>query len=61
MMQTEVTAKIAKTTVDAKKATVTLELEYESWGQIPTLARITGQIANVVIYPSQTELGLDDE
>jgi len=59
MNQLEITAKMTKTSIDAKKATVTLELEYESWGQIPNLARMTGQIVNAVLYPSQTAMDLD--
>ena len=60
MNQVEITAKIAKTNIDSKKATIALELEYESWGQIPNLARMTGLIANVVLYPSQTSMDLGD-
>ena len=60
MSQIEITAKMAKTSIDAKKATITLELEYESWGQIPTIARMTGQTVNAVIYPSQSSMDLDD-
>jgi len=60
MSQIEITAKMAKTSIDAKKATITLELEYESWSQIPTIARMTGQTVNAVIYPSQTTMDLDD-
>lgn len=59
MNQIEITATMAKTSIDAKKAVITLELEYESWSQIPNLARMTGQTANVVIYPSQTSMELD--
>lgn len=60
MNQVEITAKIAKTNIDAKKATIALELEYESWSQIPNLARMTGQVVNAVLYPSQTSLDLGD-
>jgi len=60
MNQVENTAKIAKTNIDSKKATIALELEYESWNQIPNLARMTGLIANVVLYPSQTSMDLGD-
>jgi hypothetical protein len=56
MDQIEITAKMAKTSIDAKKAVITLELEYDSWGQIPALARMTGQSVNVVLYPSQTSM-----
>lgn len=59
MNQIEITAKIAKTNIDSKKAVITLELEYESWGQIPNLARMTGQTVNTVLYPSQTSMDLD--
>ena len=59
MNQIEITATIAKTNIDAKKAVITLELEYKSWNQIPNLAKKTGQTANVVIYPSQTSMDLD--
>ena len=58
MKQVEITATIAKTNIDAKKAVITLELEYESWNQIPSLAKMTGQTANVIIYPSQTSMDL---
>lgn len=60
MNQIEITATIAKTNIDAKKATITLELEYESWNQIPSLARMTGQVVSAVMYPSQTSLDLGD-
>lgn len=60
MNQIEITAKMAKTSIDAKKATITFELEYESWNQIPQLARMTGQTVNAVIYPSQTSMDLGD-
>ena len=50
---------MTKTNIDAKKAAITFELEYESWGQIPNLARMTGQLMNVIIYPSQTSMDLD--
>ena len=56
MNQIEITAKMAKTNIDAKKAVITLELEYDSWNQIPNLARMTGQSVNVVLYPSQTSM-----
>lgn len=59
MNQIEITAKMAKTNIDAKKATITLELEYESWNQIPNLARMTGQTVNAVLYASQTSMELD--
>ena len=59
MNQIEVTATIAKTNIDAKKATITLELEYESWNQIPNLARMTGQVVNAVLYPSQMAMDMD--
>lgn len=42
--------------ITATKAVITLELEYESWNQIPNLARMTGQSVNVVLYPSQTSM-----
>lgn len=60
MNQIEITAKIAKTSIDAKKASITLELEFDSWGQIPNVARMAGagQTVNVVIYASQPELEL---
>jgi hypothetical protein len=58
MNQIEITATMTKTSIDAKKATITLELEYESWGQIPALAKMTGQTVNVVLYPSQTSMEL---
>ena len=58
MNQIEITATMAKTNIDAKKAVITLELEYESLGQIPNLARMTGQVLNVVLYPSQTAMDL---
>ena len=60
MNQIEITAKMAKTNIDAKKATITLELKYESWSQIPAIARMTGQIVNAVIYPSQSSMDLGD-
>ena len=59
MNQIEITAKMAKTNIDSKKASVTPELEYESWGQIPNLARMTGQVVNAVLYPSQSSMNLD--
>ena len=59
MDQIEITATMANTNIDAKKAVITLELEYESWSQIPNLARMTGQVLNVVLYPSQTAMELD--
>lgn len=59
MNQIEITAKMAKTNIDAKKATITLELEYESWNQIPNLARMTGQTVNAVLYASQASMELD--
>lgn len=59
MNQIEITATMTKTNIDAKKATITLELEYESWGQIPNLARMTGQVVSAVIYPAQTSMDLD--
>lgn len=59
MNQIEITAKMAKTNIDAKKATVTLELEYESWNQIPNLARMTGQTVNAVLYAAQSSMDLD--
>jgi len=58
MNQIEITATMAKTSIDAKKAVVTLELDYSSFNQIPNLAKMTGQMANVIIYPAQTELDL---
>ena len=58
MKQIEITAKMAKTNIDAKKASVTFELEYESWNQIPNIAKMTGGTVNVVIYPTQSELEL---
>ena len=56
----EITAKIAKTAIDPKKATITLELKYESWGQIPNIARMAGSnpIVAVTIEPMQGELEL---
>ena len=60
MNQIEITATIAKTNIDTKKATITLELnEHESWGQIPNLARMTGQVVNVILYPSQMAMDMD--
>lgn len=59
--QIEVSAKLAKTNIDAKKAAITVELQYESWGQIPNLAKLTGQNVNIVIYPSQDEIEFDYE
>jgi len=59
MNQIEITATMTKTNIDAKKAVITLELEYESWGQIPNLARMTGQAVNAVIYPSQMSMDVD--
>ena len=59
MNQIEITATMSKTNIDAKKATITFELEYESWGQIPNIARMTGQTVNVVVYPSQASMDLD--
>lgn len=59
MNQIEITAKMSKTNIDAKKATITLELEYESWGQVPNLARMTGQTVNAVLYPSQTSMEME--
>lgn len=56
MNQIEISAKMAKTSIDAKKAVLTLELEYDSWSQIPNLARMTGESVNVVMYPSQTSM-----
>ena len=61
MKQIEVSANLAKTNIDAKKVVVTLELKYESYSAIPDLAKMTGQSVNAVIYPSQDELGFDDE
>ena len=57
--QIEITATMTKTNIDAKKATITLELEYESWNQIPSLARMTEQIVNTIIYPSQISMSLE--
>ena len=59
MNQIEITATLTKTNIDAKKATITLELDYESWGQVPNLARMTGQSVNTILYPSQTSMDLD--
>ena len=49
---------MAKTNIDSKKAQVTLELNYDSWGAIPDLAKMTGMTVQVVMYPSQDELDL---
>lgn len=57
MNQIEITATMAKTNIDTKKATITFELEFDSWNQIPELAKATGQVMNVVIYPA----GIDAE
>lgn len=59
MNQIEVTATMAKTNIDAKKATVTFELEYESYSQIPNIARMTGQVVDVVIYPAQSSMDME--
>ena len=59
MNQIEITATMTKTSIDAKKATITFELEYDSWSQIPAIARMTGQSMNVVLYPSQASMELD--
>jgi len=58
MEQIEITATMTKTNIDAKKAVIAFELEYDSWGQIPNLARMTGQMVNLVIYPSQMSIDL---
>ena len=60
MKQIEITAKMAKTNIDAKKAQVTLELNYDSWGAIPDLAKMTGMTVQAVLYPSQDELDLGE-
>ncbi len=60
MNQIEITATMTKTNIDAKKATITFELDYDSWGQIPNLARMTGQAVGVIIYPTQTVMDLGD-
>lgn len=59
--QIEITSKLAKTSIDAKKASVTLELGFDSWSQIPAIAALagTGQDVQVVMYPSQTSMDLD--
>ena len=56
MRQVEITATMAKTNIDAKKAQITLELKFDSWGAIPDLAKMTGQTVQAVLYPSQDEL-----
>ena len=60
MNQIEITATIAKTSIDAKKASITLEGGFDSWGQIPEIAKMAGagQTVNVVLYPSQTSMEL---
>ncbi len=60
MNQIEITATIAKTSIDAKKASITLEVGFDSWGQIPEIAKMAGagQTVNVVLYPSQTSMEL---
>lgn len=61
MKQTEITAKIAKFNNDAKKAQLTLELNYDSWNAIPDLAKMVGATAQVVLYPAQEDLDIFDE
>ncbi len=61
MKQTEITAKIAKFNNDAKKAQLTLELNYDSWGAIPELAKMVGATAQVVLYPAQEEFDVFGE
>ena len=60
MNQIEITASVAKTTVDAKKAVITLELDYSSYNRIPNIARMTGMLVNAVIYPSQDAIEFED-
>lgn len=55
----EITATIAKTTVDAKKAQVVLELAPSSFHKLPQLAGITGQICTVVIEQTQQSFDFD--
>jgi len=57
----KITANIAKTTIDAKKAVVTLELAESDFKAIPSLAAMTGQWATVHICESQMALDLDGE
>lgn len=52
----EITATLAKTNIDTKKATITLELEFSPWYTIPELANATGQFVNVVICPVGYEM-----
>lgn len=59
MNKIEITATLSKTNIDAKKATVTFELEYESYNQIPNIARMTGQVVDVIVYPAQSSMDLD--
>lgn len=61
MKQTEITAKIAKFNNDAKKAQLTLELNYDSWNAIPDLAKMVGMTAQVVLYPAQEDFDIFDE
>ncbi|MBQ9002826.1 MAG: hypothetical protein IJ087_13325 [Eggerthellaceae bacterium] len=61
MKQIEITAKMAKTNIDAKKAAVTLELMFDSWSAIPDLAKMTGMTVQAVLYPSQDELDFDED
>lgn len=61
MRQIEITAKMAKTNIDAKKAAVTLELMFDSWPAIPDLAKMTGMTVQAVLYPSQDDLDLYGE
>ncbi|MBQ9000510.1 MAG: hypothetical protein IJ087_01500 [Eggerthellaceae bacterium] len=56
MNQIEITATMTKTSIDAKKATVTFELSYDSYNQIPNIAKMTGEQMNVVMYPTQTAM-----
>lgn len=49
MKQIDIEATVAKTSADAKKATVVLELDYESWEAMPELVKITGETVSVAI------------
>lgn len=51
-------AQIAKTSVDVKKTTVTLDLDFDSMDKAPVLADITGQTCAIDIW---AEDGGDDE
>lgn len=52
----KVTATIAKTTIDAKKAVVTLELEPGSWSAVPKIATLTGETMDVELSPIQERM-----